>query len=127
MTKSLVPWREIRILGEDLLPCRLPRDIEATLDDDLVGFEESGDLDLNPFPAARTTRDAGHLGHITTHGDGDAAEELDSLGDGVDHLNLLVEVFVEEEVELVEGWARKPASGASCTCLAGKSSRRRVG
>jgi hypothetical protein len=38
------------------------RDIEATMDDDLVGLEESGDLDRNPFPAARRTRDAGHLG-----------------------------------------------------------------
>ena len=39
----------------------------------------------------------------SAHGDGDAAEELDALGDGIDHFDLLVEVLVEEEVKLVEG------------------------
>ena len=47
--------------------------------------------------------DAGGFGYVAAHGDGDAAEELDALGDGVDHLDLLVEVLIEEEVKLVEG------------------------
>ena len=45
------------------------------------------------------------FGDVAAHGDGDAAEELDALGDGVDHLDLLVEVLIEEEMELVEGGA----------------------
>ena len=48
---------------------------------------------------------AGGLGYVAAHGDGDAAEELDALGDGVDHLDLLVEVLVEEKMKLVEGGA----------------------
>ncbi len=80
-------------------------DVEAALDDEFVGLEEAGDLDGNLFPAAGRTVDAGDLGYIAAHGDGDAAEELDALGDGVDHLNLLVEVLIEEEVKLVEGGA----------------------
>jgi hypothetical protein len=80
-------------------------DVEAALDDDFVGFEEAGDLDGHLFPASRRTADAGDLGYVAAHGDGDAAKELDALGDGVDHLDLLVEVFVEEEVKLVEGGA----------------------
>jgi len=80
-------------------------DVEAALNDDLVGFEEPGDLDGHLFPAARRALNAGGFGHVAAHGDGDAAEELNALGDGVDHLDLLVEVLVEEEVELVEGRA----------------------
>ena len=45
------------------------------------------------------------LGYVAAHGDGDAAEKLDALGDGVDHLDLLVEVLVEEQMKLVEGRA----------------------
>ena len=45
------------------------------------------------------------FGAVAAHGDGDAAEELNALGDGVDDLYLLVEVLIEEEVELVEGGA----------------------
>src|SRR6266550_5819006 len=80
-------------------------DVEATLDDDLVGLEEAGDLDGHLFPASRRALDAGGLGYVAAHGDGDAAEKLDALGDGVDHFDLLVEVLVEEEVKLVEGGA----------------------
>ena len=69
----------------------------------LVGFEQAGDLDGHLFPASWRTADAGGLGYICAHGDGDAAKELNALGDGIDHLDLLVEVFVEEEVKLVEG------------------------
>src|SRR5260370_21971576 len=52
--------------------------IEAALDDDLVGFEEAGDLDGHLFPASRRALDAGGLGYVWGHGDGDAAEELDA-------------------------------------------------
>src|SRR5882757_8427827 len=80
-------------------------DVKATLDDDLVSLEEAGDLDGHLFPAAWRALDAGGFGYVAAHGDGDAAKELDALGDGVDHFNLLVEVLVEEEVKLVEGGA----------------------
>ncbi len=42
---------------------------------------------------------------VAAHGDGDSAEELDALGDGVHHIDLLFKVLIEEEVELVEGGA----------------------
>ncbi len=62
-------------------------------------------LDGHLFPASRRALDTGGLGYVAAHGDGDAAKELDALGDGVDHFNLFVEVLVEEEVKLVEGGA----------------------
>ena len=80
-------------------------DVEAALDDEFVGLEEAGDLDGDLFPAAGRAWDAGGLACIGAHGDGDAAEELNALADGVDHLELLVEVLIEEEVKLVEGRA----------------------
>jgi hypothetical protein len=80
-------------------------DVEAALDDQLVGFEETGDLDGHLFPAAGRAPDPGSFGYVCSHGDGDTAKELNALGDGVDHFDLFVEVLVEEEVELVEGWA----------------------
>ena len=47
----------------------------------------------------------GYLGDVVAHGDGDAAEKLDALGDGVHDFDLLFEVLIEEEMELVEGGA----------------------
>jgi hypothetical protein len=79
--------------------------VVALLHDELVGFEEAGDLDGNLFAAARRSWDPGDFGYIAAHGDGDAAEELDALGDGVDDFELFVEVLIEEQVELVEGRA----------------------
>ena len=96
-TRSLVPWSPALLGGFG--------DVEAALDDEFVGLEEAGDLDGHLFPAAGRARDAGGLACIAAHGDGDAAEELNALGDGVDHLDLLVEVLIEEEVKLVEGRA----------------------
>ena len=34
-----------------------------------------------------------------------AAEKLNSLGDGIDNLGLLSVVFVEQQVQLIEGWS----------------------
>ena len=80
-------------------------DLVALLHDDLVGFEEARDLDRDLFAAARRSGDLGDFGCIAAHGDGDAAEQLDAFGDGVDDFYLLVEVLIEKEMELVEGGA----------------------
>ena len=79
------------------------RRCRGTLHDDLVGFEQAGDLDGNLFPAPGGRGILVSLGNVAAHGDADAAEQLDALGDGVDHLGLLFVVLIEEEMELVEG------------------------
>src|ERR1700722_15026751 len=80
-------------------------DVVALLHDDLVGFEEAGDLYRNLLAATGRSGDLCDFGAITAHGDGDASEKLDAFGDGIDELYLLVEVLVEEEMELVESRA----------------------
>src|SRR2546425_2825694 len=84
--------------------CRLPRHRPRLLQDDFVGMEQAGDLRGNLLPASRRPRDQRHLGHVVGHGNAHAAKRLDPLRDGVDHPALFIEVLVEEQVELVEGW-----------------------
>src|SRR2546425_6822043 len=50
-----------------------------------------------------SARDEGRLGHIGRHRNTDAAEQLDAFGDRIDQRGLLPMMFVEQQMELVEG------------------------
>ena len=93
------------------------------LDDRLVGAQHPVDHDRDRLGAIGRPRDRGQLGGVARVADGDATQALDPLGEQVDELELLLGVLVEQQVELVEGRARRPASGASCTARTGSSSR----
>ena len=67
--------------------------------------EKARNLNGDLFAAAGRPRDDRRLGDVGRHREADTAEELDSLGDLVHELVLLLVVFVEEEMELVEGVA----------------------
>src|SRR5262249_7836639 len=78
---------------------------DATLPDDyLMGVQQSRQLNRDLFSAARRTLDLGGFSHIRSHGNADAAQKLNPLGDGVNQLNLFVEVLVVEQMQLIEGW-----------------------
>ncbi len=73
------------------------------LDDRLVGVEQPVDHRRHVLGAVRRPVDRGQLGRVARVTDGDPAEALDSLGEQIDQLALLLGVLVEEQVELVEG------------------------
>jgi [CysO sulfur-carrier protein]-S-L-cysteine hydrolase len=75
------------------------------LQDNLVSFQDPGDLNRNFLAAARGPGDDGRFDHIVSHGDADAAEKLNALGDAIDELRLLAKMFIEEQVELVKSVA----------------------
>ena len=112
---SLVPQSSdssvVLIAGPDLL------------DDRLVGAQRPVDHDRDLLGAIGRPLDRRQLGGVTRVADGDAAEALDPLGEEVDDLVLLLGVLVEQQVELVEGRARRRASDASCTARRAPSSR----
>ena len=76
-------------------------------DHDLVGLEQPRELNGRLLPATGRPGNAGGLGDIGGHRDAEASERLDSRGDVVDELHLLLAVFVEEPVKLMEGPARE--------------------
>src|SRR3974390_258753 len=80
-------------------PCQLP----TMTDDDLVCVEKAGNLNGHLFPAARRTLDACRLGYIGSHWQRDSTEQMKPLGNFVDDLNLLAQVFVEQQMQLIEG------------------------
>jgi hypothetical protein len=50
----------------------------------------------------KRTLDLRSLRYIRCHGYADAAEQLNTLGDGINEFDLLVEVLIEEQMQLVE-------------------------
>ena len=82
------------------------RQFTAVPDDDLVSVEQAGELDWNFLPSLGRPFDSRRLRHIVSHGDAEAAEQLNALGDGVDQLRLLTEMLVEKQMKLVEGRPR---------------------
>ena len=68
------------------------------------------DHDRDLFGAVGRARDRRQLGRVARVADGDAAEALDPLGEGVDDLVLLLGVLVEEQMELVE----RRVQGGAC-------------
>ena len=79
----------------DLLEDRLVRGQQAVEDD--------GDL----LRAIGRALDRRQLGRVPRVADADPAQHLDPLGDRVGELELLLGVLVEQQVELVEGRARR--------------------
>ena len=75
----------------------------AVTNDDLVRIQQPRDLHRNLFPAPGRPFDSSRLGDIVCHGDAQSAEQLNALGDGVDKFRLLTEMFIEKQMELVEG------------------------
>ena len=69
-------------------------------------FEEPRNLHGHFFPAAGRTRNDRGFRDVRRHGDADAAEKLDPLGDRVHQFVLLAVVLIEEQMELVERDAR---------------------
>ena len=85
---------------------RGPGRLAGRIDDDFVGLQQSEDLNGSVFTAPGRAGDARGLGHIVGHGDGHSAEGLNALGQRIHHLHLLAVMFVEEEVQLIEGGSR---------------------
>src|SRR6266446_4039367 len=81
------------------------RQCAAVSNDDLVRIQQAGNLYWHFFPAPRRPLDARGFGHIGRHGNRDATQKLDPLGDRVHNLRLFFVVLVEQEVKLVEGWS----------------------
>ena len=46
-----------------------------------------------------------NFGDISAHGNGDATQKLDPFRNRIDHLNLLIEVLIKQEMKLIERWA----------------------
>src|SRR5438128_11292790 len=74
---------------------------------DFVRMQQSRDLDGDLFAASWWSRDQRRLGDVVSHCDTHAAEQLDSLGDRINRLVLLLVVPVEQEMELTERRSRK--------------------
>src|ERR1700733_485689 len=92
-SKNIADNKVVRALIASFI--RLLRDIQAALNNDLVGLEQPRDLYRNLFPAARRTLYPGNLGNITAHGNRNAAKELNPFCNGIDHLDLLTEVLIK--------------------------------
>ena len=73
----------------------------------LVRFEKARNLNRNFFAAARRTFDSGHLSHVVRHRHADPAQQLNSFGNLVHQLVLLLVMFVEKQMQLIE---RMPAT-----------------
>ena len=72
------------------------------LQHDLMRVQQPRNLNRYFFAPLRRSWNHRRLGHVVGHGDADAAEELDSLCDGIDQLVLLVMMFVEQQMQLIE-------------------------
>src|SRR5258706_6395150 len=93
------------------------------LQHDLVRVQQARDLDWHFLPALRRPRNKRRLCDIVRHRNAHAAEQLNALGHGVDHLVLLVIVLIEGEMELIE----RGAGNLAVMFLVQVAKRHRVG
>jgi hypothetical protein len=85
---------------------RTPRHRARFLQYDLVRVQQARDLHRHLLSTLGRTRNQRRLGDVVSHGHADATRQLDALGDLVDEVVLLAVVFVEQQVQLIEGWPR---------------------
>src|ERR1700730_14242738 len=72
------------------------RKSSAIPDDDLMRIQQARDLYRNLFPALGWPFDLRRLRHVVSHGDAEAAEQLNPFGDGIHKLRLLAEMLVKK-------------------------------
>src|SRR5947207_206185 len=84
---------------------RLVRDLTAFADDHLVSIQQPRKHHRHLFPAPRWALDLRGLGHIRRHRDGQPAEQLNALGDGVHNFDLLAVMLVVKQMKLIESRA----------------------
>ena len=104
-------------------PCQLA----GFPNDDLVGIQQTRQLNRNFFPTTRRSLDLRGFCHIRRHSDAHAAKELNAFRNRVHQLNLLIEVFVEQGNAVDKKLDPQPANAISCTDREGSSCRRGVG
>ena len=81
-----------------------PRHRVCLLQDDFVSVEQPRNLDGYFFTSFRRSRNQRRLRDIMSHREAHAPEHLDSFGDFVDKLVLLVVVRIEKQMQLMERW-----------------------
>src|SRR4051812_43464897 len=86
--------------------CSNLRVLVRLFQDQLVRFEQSRKLDWYFLPMNRRPFDACMLSDIMRHADRYAAESLNSLGNLVDDLVLLLVMCVEQQMQLIESVSR---------------------
>ena len=69
--------------------------------DDLVCFEQAGQLGRHVLAAPWRPRDLRHFVNIGSHSDADAAESHDALCNQIDQRGLLLVMLVQQKVQLV--------------------------
>jgi hypothetical protein len=72
-----------------------------------MGEQQARDLDRYGFATFWRSRNDRSLGDVVGHRDADTPQQLNAFRDLVDQLGLLLGVFVEKKVELIE---RVPAT-----------------
>jgi prepilin-type N-terminal cleavage/methylation domain-containing protein len=92
-------------------------------DDNLVGIEQSGQLDRNFFPATRRPFDLGGLSYVGRHGQADTAQQLNSFGDRVNHVHLLAVMLVVKQMQLIESRTSQLPNDTSYTSREAPSCR----
>ena len=85
---------------------RTPGHRTSFLQHDFVRMQQSRDLDGDFFTAFWGSWDQRRLGYVVSHRDTHAAEQLDPLSERIDRLVLLLVVFVEQKMELMESRPR---------------------
>src|SRR3954471_16976363 len=81
---------------------RKARHRAGLLENNFVRVQKSRDLYRHLFAALRRPRDQRRLRDIVGHGEADAAQQLDSLGNLIDELVLRLVMLVEQQMQLVE-------------------------
>ena len=75
-------------------------------DNDVMGIQQPRNLHGNFFAAARRALNTGDFSNISRHGQTHATEELNALSNGINQLNLLGKMLIEEQMKLIKSWSR---------------------
>ena len=78
------------------------RQFTALADHNLVCVEQARELHRDILAAARRAFDLRGLSDVCGHCDAHAAKKLNTLGDRVNQFGLFVEMFVEQQMQLIE-------------------------
>src|SRR5215467_1926739 len=79
------------------------REFAALPNDDLVRVQQTRNLYWNLLPPAGWALDLRGFGNVRRHGDANASQHLNALGNCVHDLDLLGEMLIEQKMQLVEG------------------------
>src|SRR5262249_57233704 len=83
-----------------------PTQCPGIANNNLVGINQSRQLNGDLLAATRRPFDLCSLSHVGSHGQAYAAEEVNPLGNRVNQVNLFAIMFVVKQMQLIKGRTR---------------------